>query len=193
MNLLEAQAIASRLILAMAPHCRRIEVAGSIRREKPEVKDIEIVAIPLWEPVPAGLFGETTEANRLHDWANSEACEVTWIKPGTSEVIPWQPKADGKYWRGWLRENVKLDLFLATEINWGAIMAIRTGCADFSHALVSHAPTVGKRFKDGYLCDGAGPLTTPEEADVFRLLQLEYIQPAARVDARAVRRLVARR
>ena len=41
----EAKAIAEKYLLQLRPFSRRIEIAGSIRREKPEVKDIEIVMI----------------------------------------------------------------------------------------------------------------------------------------------------
>lgn len=46
MELLKARAIAEKLVEKLAPYCERIEIAGSIRREKAEVKDIELVAIP---------------------------------------------------------------------------------------------------------------------------------------------------
>ena len=42
----EALKIAEEVKALLAPHCLRIEIAGSIRRKKPEVKDIEIVAYP---------------------------------------------------------------------------------------------------------------------------------------------------
>ena len=54
MNLQQAQQIAERIKSELAPHCDRIEIAGSIRRKKPEVKDIEIVCIP--KPYETGLF-----------------------------------------------------------------------------------------------------------------------------------------
>jgi DNA polymerase/3'-5' exonuclease PolX len=28
---------------ALAPYCNRLEIAGSIRRQRPEVKDVELV------------------------------------------------------------------------------------------------------------------------------------------------------
>ena len=40
--------IAEQLKTEMSPYCRQIEIAGSIRRGKREVKDIEICAIPKW-------------------------------------------------------------------------------------------------------------------------------------------------
>ncbi len=42
----KAYSIAERVMKLLKPFCDRIEIAGSLRREKEEVKDIEIVAIP---------------------------------------------------------------------------------------------------------------------------------------------------
>ncbi len=46
MQLDKALEIAEKTKELLAPYCERIEIAGSIRRKKPEVKDIELVAIP---------------------------------------------------------------------------------------------------------------------------------------------------
>lgn len=46
MNLDYAKQIAEALIEELRPYCERISIAGSIRRGKQEVKDIEIVAVP---------------------------------------------------------------------------------------------------------------------------------------------------
>lgn len=54
MNLAAAQHIADRAYGALAPHCFRISIAGSIRRKAPEVGDIEVVAIP--KPYEVNLF-----------------------------------------------------------------------------------------------------------------------------------------
>jgi len=45
MKLEEAKKIAEKYLNLLKPYCLRAEIAGSIRREKPEVKDIEIVCI----------------------------------------------------------------------------------------------------------------------------------------------------
>ncbi|MDV7397174.1 hypothetical protein RZS08_37585, partial [Arthrospira platensis SPKY1] len=56
-DLLKAKKTADYLVQRMAPACHKIEIAGSIRRRKPLVHDIEIVAEPYVDPV-ANLFGE---------------------------------------------------------------------------------------------------------------------------------------
>jgi DNA polymerase/3'-5' exonuclease PolX len=187
MKLSDASILAERLIVEMSPYCVRCEIAGSIRRQKAEVKDIEIVAIPKIEMVtdPTNLFADAIPVNRLYEWALS-AC-LLWIKPGVEEIVPWTVKPDGKYWRGLVASNIKLDLFLATPENWGIILAIRTGSAEFTTALVTHARQVGMACIDGYLTQDGQRLDTPEEEDVFRLLRLEKTHPVDRTGFRALK------
>jgi len=46
MELEKAKAIAEQIRVLLRPACNRIEIAGSIRRRKPEVGDIELLCIP---------------------------------------------------------------------------------------------------------------------------------------------------
>lgn len=189
----DAKAIAERLKSQMSPFCRRVEIAGSIRRGRQEVKDIEIVAVPNWGESSLGLFLDGGEKiNKLLQWAfDAESVgDLTWIKPGTQEVIPWEPKRDGKYWRAMLCEGIKLDLFLTTAEQWGLIYLIRTGSAEFSQGVMTYVKhQTDYRIKDGTLLDGEGEaLPTPEEEDVFRLLRLDYVEPGGRCGFSAVKK-----
>src|SRR5436190_14063617 len=67
----DAERIAAAIVADLAPSCACIQVAGSVRRRKEVVGDIEIVAIPRY--VPAGLFGDCT-ANLL--WAHLHASDA---------------------------------------------------------------------------------------------------------------------
>jgi len=202
MKLGEAQSIANHIRESMAPYCLKVEVGGSIRREVPEVKDIEIIASPRWTEVgdPADLFGETrVRSNTLYrGWAKGnpnfrvreEPCpSIQWIKPGTAEIIPWSIKEDGNYWRGIIHEyGIKVDIFMSAPTNWGAVLLVRTGHWSFGREIVTWAKKVG------YCFDKAGvwseDLTTnyevPEEAQVFELLGLEYVEPKDRTGPEAV-------
>lgn len=187
----EAQALAQSLIEVMRPFCQRCEIAGSIRRQKERVKDIEIVAAPRWseQADPTDLFGGTRPNNDLFDWASTQDL-VRWIKPGTSEIVPWDVKPDGKYWRGYLpAQGIKLDLFLTTPSNWGAIFLVRTGSALFSYEVVSLARRVGYRFAEGAFFDDRAckVLPVPEERMVFDHLGLEYVEPCDRIGAESLK------
>lgn len=190
----EAKAIADGLIAQMAPYCERIEIAGSIRRGRQEVKDIELVAVPNWEDAQTGLFADTHSAvNKLHHWATAAAAGgiVRWLKPGTHEIIDWPLKPGGRYWRGLIHERIKLDLFLTTGQNFGLIYLIRTGCAEFSQGVMTHAlRATNFRVQAGALLEKASGRVqqTPDERAVFGLLGLAYVEPAARTGFAAVTR-----
>src|SRR5688572_29668173 len=104
--------IAEKIIEELRPHCYRCEIAGSVRRRRSEVKDIEIVAIP--KPFEIGLLesGIATVVNRWDKVKGTLPCRYTQRR---------------------LPEGIALDLFFADKTNWGLIYAIRTGSADFSH------------------------------------------------------------
>lgn len=195
MRLREAKIVAERLAELMSPFCVRIEIAGSVRRSCPEVKDVELVAVPRWGERPhsaPSLFAEEAERmNLLHEWAVNEAAGagVRWIKPGTPEVVDWAPKPGGKYWRALVEDRVKLDLFLAAPENYGLIMVIRTGCAEFSQALMTYAKhRTPYHVEGGYLRGREGEaLETPEERDVFKALKIDFVAPGERTGQHMVR------
>lgn len=182
MKLVQAQNLAQRIVDSMAPFCERVAVAGSIRRCKPEVKDIEIVAIPR-RGEATDLFNEHP-SNALCEWAREieQQNRIWWIKPGTHEVIRWHVAPDGKYWRGWLvKAEIKLDLFLCSPENWGATYLVRTGSSQFNVQLFTRARMAGYQFAYGHLYNARGRVVaTPEEADIFDLIGLDFIEPRLR-------------
>jgi DNA polymerase/3'-5' exonuclease PolX len=160
----EAHAIAVRVLELLKPHCIRCEIAGSIRRQKPEVKDIEIVAIP--KPYNgAGLF-EDGLASVVNQWQKVKG-ELQYGKcKYTQRVLP---------------EGIKLDLFIADEKNWGNVFALRTGSADYSHkVLASQWVKQGYKSVGGYLTRNGVSYNIPEEKDLFEMLDIPYVEPQNR-------------
>jgi hypothetical protein len=156
MNHVEARNLAELLILDLHPAWARIEIAGSIRRGKQDPKDIELVAIAKAETEKRrNLFDEVVRmdlVDRLQDRL-SQLLEPAagWAWDLDEEL----PRNGPRYKR--LRHKalgVCCDLFLVTERGWGGAMAIRTGPADFSQALVTLARRQGKHVADGYLIHG---------------------------------------
>lgn len=156
----EALKIAQATLEQLRPHCIRAEIAGSIRRKKSEVGDIEIVAIP--KPYELGLF-ESGIASVVNKW----------------QIV--RGKLPCKYTQRILPEGIALDLFLAEESNWGNIFAMRTGSADYSHKiLATQWVKLGFKSVDGYLWKEDERCELPEEKDLFRLLGIPYIAPEFR-------------
>lgn len=161
----EANDIALKVVEELKPHCIRIEIAGSVRRQKPEVKDIEIVLIA--KPFNIGMF-ESGIASVINEWPK----------------LVGQLDLDSRYTQRLHPSGIKLDIFIAREENWGLIYAIRTGSADYSHLVL--ASTWSKRgFKsvNGQLRhkdDLHTPIILREEKDLFDLLAIPMPFPHQR-------------
>lgn len=174
MNLTNAQLLGSIWVEKLKPFCDRIEIAGSIRRKKPEVKDIEIVCIPKEFDLP-DLF------NRKSTMRDVEFVYALRGEDGKVIRLSGDPER-GKYIKLHLQEhNINVDVFIATPDNWGYIYAIRTGSADFSHrVLAAHWKRAGYHGEDGMLRDDHGPVPVREEADLFKLIGLDWVEPEYR-------------
>ncbi len=199
----EAKSNADAIVETITPFCQRVGIAGSLRRRKPVVKDIEIVAIPKWEERadPDSLFGTPVPVNLLYEeWALNagfpqlvdrlrrarEWQRIEWIKPGVAEVIAWHVKSDGAYWRGILPDGTKLDMFLTTPEKWAVILPIRTGSAEFSHELVTHAKRRNTPVEQGRILHHGRPVQLWEEHEVFDYLGLQWVEPQERTGKEAL-------
>ncbi len=156
MKINEAQKIAEKYLYRLKAFCLRAEIAGSIRREKSEVKDIEIVCIP----DPKYLEEFCGEVNLL-------------------EKVKGDPT--GKYTQRKLHEGINLDLFMVNKRNWGNIFAIRTGSADFSHKILACGwVKAGYKSINGMLTKNGQEIECQEEKDLFNLIGISYIEPKLR-------------
>lgn len=158
----QAQALTDKIIAALSPGCVRLEAAGSVRRLRAEVGDLEIVAIA--RPELDSIIEQLLADNRLAKGDKNG-------KKLKNFLVPSVP-------------GLGLDLFLPTVDTWGAIFTIRTGCAEFSHKLVTQQNKGGflpsdLHVKEGRIWRGSEALRTPNEADVFKLLGW-YIPPEQR-------------
>ena len=77
-TLAEAQEVADALIAELSRYCERIEIAGSLRRGKAEVGDLELVAVPKWE---LDFFGSPTRFMQIDGWLYE--CGITPTKDGS--------------------------------------------------------------------------------------------------------------
>jgi DNA polymerase/3'-5' exonuclease PolX len=157
MELERAGTIAENCVAILRPFCERIEIAGSIRRRRPIVGDIEIVCIPRGKE----MYGFVETVNK-------------WYK------LKGEPT--GKYTRRLLPEGIKLDLFIANRDNWGLIFAIRTGNAKFSHEVLAIGwKKKGFESRNGILFKPDATKTfIREEKELFDLIGIPYVVPEMR-------------
>lgn len=124
-----ARDYAVRICEILQPHTRRVNIAGSIRRRKPRVKDIEIVCLPsLIQPPADALFGPPPPPVISPEFARM-AQGLGWVIKG---------KPEGKYMQIFLTDaDMNLDLFLPDEHDYFRQFAIRTGSADYSAKVIA--------------------------------------------------------
>lgn len=185
--LAEAQHIAGQIVGQLDPACERLAIAGSIRRGRPDVGDIELVAIPRYIEEPSSLWGDTSRVSVLDGkLAIEERDQVLERLSGGERYVKLRH----------IRSGLQVDLFLVLPpAQWGVLFAIRTGPADYSQWLVTYARRRGMHVADGALREGlrdhaSGLLSdrlcrcpiipTPEEGDLYDALGLPWVDPSVR-------------
>lgn len=171
----QALPLAEKIVNELKPVCARIEIAGSIRRLKPEIGDIEIVCIPLQQE---DLFG-TGGASLLEPGLENLLSQERIIKGDK-----WGPKY--KKFHPASMPDLSVDLFITTPEEWGYTYVIRTGSSNFSRLCVTPKQQGGYlpghlRVAGCRLWEGATPLDTPEERDFLEALGVGWIEPENRV------------
>ena len=179
MNYPTAHRIANEILAALAPDCTRIEIAGSVLREKPDdIHDVELVCI---SKPPVVAFGQPDIRPALHRYLDE------LLK---NEVIDHRRDKNGRpawgmKYRRCLWKQTPLDVFITTPEQWGIIFAMRVGCDTFSHSFVTRRQDGGllpdhMRVSEGRLYVYDGLIATPEETDFFYAIGLPYLDPPER-------------
>ena len=180
--LAEAQALAHTLKTLLEPSCLRIEIAGSVRRQKPFVHDIELLAVPKGNDGAAWFTDmlEETMAHLVFDaGVKSSGGTVFTERPNKLGRSTYGPKNKLLVHRA---TGMPVDLFTTTEENWGMALVVRTGSADYCVRLMSRLRVLGCRgHAYGGITDASGvEVTCPDEETVFRLAEWDWIPPEER-------------
>ena len=155
---------------------RKIEIVGSIRREKRYVGDLEILAVPEYEK---DLFGGAvyTDDSVLDRQIKKMVGDGRFIEkkfgPRYKQLeIPGMP-------------GLHLDLFTPMPEAWAMNMVLRTGPAEFSQAFVTPrdkggALPNGHKVLRGQIHKWNDPLDLPTEKDLIEFVSGQWIPPIAR-------------
>lgn len=192
MKYAEVLKVAESLAAHFGSVCERIEIAGSIRRLKPEVKDVELLAIPDLTPLPRPRLEFGKPLPVVHRTAldkliaeMQEDGSITLEKNGPRQKTFWLKPF-----------SISVDLFLVLPpATWGVQKVIRTGPADFSHWVVTRKRNGGAlpneyRVQDGAVWEGDRHAMNlegetivgfEEEKDFLNFLGLGWIEPKDRV------------
>jgi len=192
----EMRTYAGWLVARLAPFCERLEIAGSIRRGRPDPADIELVAVPRHRPAACDLWGNvvaTTDELHAHCERLRAAGEFA-DRRGVDGKGAFGPRYKRLLWTPLDAPGVApvpVDLFCATPATFGLHFLLRTGPGEFNVRLVTARTTRladGRpgwlpgtlRVHDGVLWDGARAIETPDEAACFRAMDLPWLEPEAR-------------
>jgi len=196
----EALRLALEIMTHLVDDCARIVIAGSLRRGKSLVGDVELVAEPLFRPSPAG------EQNRL-DLRLQQMLDLGMVsqrRKTNGDLIAWgerwtvrqmagqdRPPTGSRY-KAMLYKGLPVDIFIVLpDRQWGPTLVLRTGPGEANEALVTRrgqmtrngvrgiCPT-GIHWADGALFQDGVQLDTPDERSVFKAVGLPLIAPHER-------------
>lgn len=198
-----ALAVARALVDHLSEGFVRVEIAGSIRRGKSEVKDIEIVAVPDLSPLPrpVPVFGQP-----IPKWHRTilDRMLAEMVEDGKIVLKMNGPRIKKFYLK---YAGIWVDLFLnRPPSEWGVQYVIRTGPKEFGEWCVTNRRR-GGTLPDGYfvrhqvvwleglidrqdvpydqekaamLLTPDNHLSMPEEADFLEFLGVGWLEPGER-------------
>lgn len=194
MNLEQARRIGMEVVEALAPACDRIVIAGSVRRAKPDPKDIEIVYLPRMTRTRVDLFTynhipvtqsriEDLVSRRFWQFDDRVKRNGPYYKRMVREIVP--PVTSMENWWGDDEQRIVIELFRADPDNWGYILALRTGPGEFNKIWAAKpwhggCLPVDLKLSGGYLWRNGKPVATPTEEEFFAQIGLPCWPPEER-------------
>ncbi len=178
--------IADMAVNGLRDVCHRIEIAGSLRRKKDFVHDIDLVLWPICDLVQTAqpdFFGFGAQAMEYPTQLIDLMMQNGWLdqRPDAyrRKLTLAAVEDDDPY-------TISIELYLCEPngSNFEALLQMRTGCAEFNVQLAQRAKRIGKIYRAGYgIYDAADPerrLDDGTEAGIFAALMLPYVEPERR-------------
>jgi DNA polymerase/3'-5' exonuclease PolX len=162
--LAEALDIAANTLATLRPHCHKADLAGSGRRQRPTIGDLEIVCLPDRNPIESTPLFAGGFAQAVEQW------------PGL------KGNPEGRYTQRLLPCGLKLDLFMPPPDGYGLILAIRTGSADWSRLCLATACKRAGFYSEGGLLRRENGSVVPcrTERELFDTIGLSWVEPQDR-------------
>lgn len=156
MQLQKTKQIGEKVLEKLKPYINKGEIAGSVRRKKKEVRDVDIVIDP-----------------------KKDFMALTNIKKILKSYGEFE--LDGKKLiRVLTKDNVQIDVYIAYG-NYDPLLLIRTGSVEHNKKLCIKAKSLGYSLTaNGLINKDNGMLIATKERDIFRELGFEYKEPEER-------------
>ena len=176
---------AMNMIDLLEPVCRRVAVAGSVRRKRAQVHDVDLVIWPEYDVVVVD------HQLSLFITEHRPAYQPTALLH-LARKLGWPEWADT--WPGIIRvpvsetavtavERIPIELYLCEPDggNFEALLQMRTGSAEYNIRLARRAQELGLRYRAGYgIFDGMNRVDDGTETGIWTALEWEYVPPERR-------------
>ena len=178
----QAMAVAEEILAVLAPGCVKAVIAGSLRRQKPTVGDIEILYVPAYRAgTLIGLFGYQG------DPVNSASMEIDLLILKGSLAKRLNAKGREMYGEKnkflvHVASGIPVDLFATTELCWSNYLVCRTGSSETNVRICNAAIAHGWKWNpyDAGFSRGNELYTCHSEEEVFAFVGLPYLKPEER-------------
>jgi len=171
MELEKAKAIAEKIKAVLESSCERIVIAGSIRRQKPDVGDIELLCIPKYTAGVDMLDAKIQTLIHLYRLGYRLNKLGRKVYGPNNKLLLHLPSVIG------------VDIFSTTEECWPVALVVRTGGKITNQRIATAALRMGYRFHaygKGFTTPN-GELVCHSEREVFEAVNLPYLAPEERV------------
>ncbi len=176
----EAMQVAEEIVAHLKPCCERIAIAGSLRRGKPEVGDIEILLVPKMTTRPDGLFDQriVSVADEVIEQLLNQGYFAK--RPSKTGVFSWGVANKLAIHTA---SKIPVDLFTTDAARWFVALVLRTGSKDTNLALTTGANRknanlmaygAGVKWSDGTVTQATS------EQHVFEMCGVPYKEPKDR-------------
>lgn len=160
----------------------RWEIAGSVRRRREYVGDVEHVVIPaIGEWSSGDIFATPTTGSLL--WHElDKLVDAGTVKAHTYQTTRGDQFRWGEKYRGIDFRHFNHEIFCAMPDSWGSVLAIRTGPAELSKELVTRLLKYGYKNAEGCVWDTKTGAKVPVETEekFWSLTGLPYVVPQQR-------------
>jgi len=155
----EAKHAAQNLVemILKFPHVQRVEIAGSIRRHKETIKDIDLIAV----------VNNEHRKSTMEQFTSLAEVELVTGKGETKSSVR-------------LASGFQADLRLVSENEFPFMLHHFTGSKEHNTAMRSRAKSYDLKMNEYGLYKNGDFLSCMDEKEIFKALDLEYIDPELR-------------
>ena len=172
-----AMLVAAEICRELKPFCARLIVAGSLRRRKAMVGDVEIVFVPKFTEVADTLFETKQENMAAMAIARLKDTGILTERIGAAGSTSWGPKNKLAVH---VASRMPVDLFETSEPCWFNYLTCRTGGAESNVAVASAAQRLGLKWNPydvGFTRADGSKIHVTSERHVFEIVGLPYKEP----------------